>query len=278
MEMAGHIILGVVVLVGLYFVADQMGLLAFGDTVSITNKEATTIRCQFPWLAYNAGKPFDVAAGKTFSLPLDRNGQVFEGWCWCGNDATKQKTLKTGSYSFSVYIGCDGGSSGGGETTTTPGTTNGGGMECTDSDDGKNYNKQGTVRQYSGGVLEFRGNDNCLGDDKTVSEYYCSGDYAKGTTYLCPNGCQGGQCIVGVPDTCANHGLASEKTYSSGYICSEKWIDGVGWCYSCKKTGTTTTTTKITTTTTPPHDDGDIVLGAVLVFAALAGVILIFKR
>jgi hypothetical protein len=92
--------------------------------------------------------------------------------------------------------------------------------------------------------MSFQGTDNCLGDGKTVSEYYCNGNSAAGTTHVCSTACQAGHCVSDV-DSCENHNLRT--TWIANQNCHEQWVDSVGYCYHC--TGVTTTTNGVTTTT-----------------------------
>jgi hypothetical protein len=188
---------------------------------------------------------FTVNAGSSRSFTIGTQGysDIFDSKCYCAesyqtNFVDTDFTRMNEKVTRRVNLPCTGA-----PTTTTLVS----GYSCTDSDNGKNYNQQGTVKTYYNGVQEFLGNDNCLGDDKTLSEYYCLNNEAKATTYVCPNSCQGGQCVGTNPDTCEKHGLSST---GAGYYCTESWINGVGWCYSCQTTTSKTSTTTYSTTTT----------------------------
>lgn len=85
---------------------------------------------------------------------------------------------------------------------------------CTDSDNGVNYNVQGTVNNKISGVTASN-SDSCNGD--VLTEYSCNTDKTiKSQTYTCPNGCLNGKCVACSPET--NTVFCSRLGYNCGSI------------------------------------------------------------
>ena len=80
--------------------------------------------------------------------------------------------------------------------------------ECLDTDGGIVYEVQGTISGVSVGGLPYTYSDACNGD--IITEWYCdetAGPKAE-TTYVCPNGCENGECKdAGEPDECSPEGV-----------------------------------------------------------------------
>jgi hypothetical protein len=60
---------------------------------------------------------------------------------------------------------------------------------CTDSDNGKNYDIKGTAKGENGEFIDY-----CI-DNLSVKEYYCNNEEVEGITYKCPGMCDKGKCI-----------------------------------------------------------------------------------
>lgn len=65
---------------------------------------------------------------------------------------------------------------------------------CTDSDNGKDYYREGkTITVLEG--IQYIGVDSCL-DDRRLAEQYCSGQEKKSSVFACPYGCKGAKCLA----------------------------------------------------------------------------------
>ncbi|MFA5175632.1 MAG: hypothetical protein WC413_00010 [Candidatus Nanoarchaeia archaeon] len=84
---------------------------------------------------------------------------------------------------------------------------------CVDSDNGKNYNIQGNVKDTLGAVYYDGCSDQTLYPNR-LAEAYCSGGNVAWDYYTCPNGCENGACKTSSPTSCtvllknSNEGVA----------------------------------------------------------------------
>ncbi|MBU3912457.1 MAG: hypothetical protein KKE50_00030 [Nanoarchaeota archaeon] len=106
-------------------------------------------------------------------------------------------------------------------------------LDCTDSDNGRNYNVKGTfsgMLNYSGTLIHLTNTDSCVtsleasGDNTDSSNYlgegYCENNELKVERITCPNGCVNGACVENNPVqnvTCTDSDDGN-KIYSKGTI------------------------------------------------------------
>ena len=76
-------------------------------------------------------------------------------------------------------------------------------VTCTDSDGGEKYYEKGTTIGMHNGILDWKFTDECFtasGDDNWLLEGYCDeNENAYTTDYLCPYGCDDGECLEEEP-------------------------------------------------------------------------------
>ncbi|MBW2992294.1 hypothetical protein KY345_03700 [Candidatus Woesearchaeota archaeon] len=73
------------------------------------------------------------------------------------------------------------------------------GLECTDTDGGKEYYVKGTAKGLENGQLATS-TDGCRYDDVTLAEVYCDGSELKVTQYVCDFICEDGACVKAPPE------------------------------------------------------------------------------
>jgi hypothetical protein len=133
---------------------------------------------------------------------------------------------------------------------TETGTT---GLNCTDSDGGKNYYVRGSL----GGLCAGGGScgswiDSCR--DSVLTEYFCDGNNVNTNfvTYTCPNGCENGACKEGIvsepacladPDCGISNYIDSPYCNSTNTAIYQKYIT-----YICKNPGASNSYCAHTTT------------------------------
>jgi len=106
-------------------------------------------------------------------------------------------------------------------------------IECTDTDNGKNYYVKGEIQGELVSGLGSSSVDLCFEDGIKLRELFCNSD-GKGEPiiYECPNGCSNGACVKGREPYCSVIGTESEGWYQNDKLV--KWDNCEGCIAVCK--------------------------------------------
>lgn len=113
---------------------------------------------------------------------------------------------------------------------------------CSDSDNGVNYNTQGTVSSHLGNFTDYCEEAIVIGGTGTddpgsvVREFYCSGNSPLSSTYSCPFGCSNGRCS-NEPAFCSDTD-GGNKPYTGGTVTTNGNGVFTDACYSGTPIGT----------------------------------------
>ncbi len=141
-----------------------------------------------------------------YSFVAEGKPALMEYSCSVGNCVGSNNFCSFFGYTGSSEGVCTNSTSGGGITNQT----------CTDSDNGRYYDRKGNVSvctygASSGGCSLIA--DSCSGN--LLTERYCSGNEAAYESYNCPYGCSDGRCLS-TDDYCGNNACDSETRILKG--------------------------------------------------------------
>ena len=178
------------------------------------------IRCTL-CIDSDSGKNYYVKGSLDVGCPAGADCRVFNDHCKTANTLVENFCINDDP-SEKLY-NCSNGCSGGACIEEK--------LNCTDSDDGKNYYVYGSAKEgYSSSLdvcFKVEGGEStqvpyCTGPQCFLSEQYCSTEGRSTSRYLCPNGCQDGACI---PVNCS--------TYGPGFWCGNY----ESWQVQCRSNG-----------------------------------------
>ncbi|MBU1320948.1 MAG: hypothetical protein KKF46_01190, partial [Nanoarchaeota archaeon] len=90
-------------------------------------------------------------------------------------------------------------------------------IACTDSDDGYDYYKAGTLVWYAETGEKLTNKDYCT--ETIITEYGCVDGKSVSKVFTCPNGCNNGACTPTLQATCIDHDASDPyRIYVSSYV------------------------------------------------------------
>ena len=162
--------------------------------------------------------------GHIYGVDLNNTNYTKYDYCSTNNSTVLEYGCYEGNVTYAALVAQNCGDFGmgcinGACVNQTQNQTN----DCTDTDGGIEYFDEGTLNALGNDYTDF-----CFvaGDDEYILEYYCSDQpqIIYGTTrWLCPNGCENGQCL---PPTECTDSDGGDNVYVAGVTVGNN--DGYG--------------------------------------------------